>query len=175
MFSTKQLSLIAIICSLGGVIFYGFYDEKIHIDYSIRQENAPIDNKSSRSLTFFYAINDSLTTTTKTYCINTLDNDTLKNIVNVWLTCLFEYDNKLQKTMCHSFVTKNSLYYCSFTTTPFTTATSLYEKYAFFEGLLRTLYDLNPSLTGVIFLINHKTFEDEDYDFSLPWSYQFYK
>ncbi len=175
MISVKQMCLITILCSLGGIIFYGFYDEKIHIDYSIRQENAPSCNESDRSLTFFFIIHDSLTTTTKTHCINTIDNEVLKNIVNIWLTYLFEYDNKLQKTMCHSFIIKNSLYYCSFTTTPFTAATSLYEKYAFFEGLLRTLYALNPSFAGVVFLINHKIFEDEDYDFSLPWSYQLYK
>ena len=175
MSSAKRVSLIVVTCSLAGIIFYGFYDEKIHIDYSIHSEKIHPANNCSKSLTFFYVKDDIKTTIIKTCSIKTLDNETLKNIVNIWLGCLFESDNKLQKTICHSFVSHNSLYYCSFTISPFTPATSLYEKYAFFEGLLQTLYDLDPSLSGVVFLIEHKTFEDDDYDFSLPWSYQLYK
>jgi hypothetical protein len=170
MFSLKQFSFIIIFCSLGGVIFYGFYDEKIHIDYSIRTMQAPIIQEFNRSLTFFYSHNDSIIAVTKICTINTIDNDTTKNIINLWLSDSLQHNPKLQKIMCNSLIIKNSLYYCSFTETPFNSSTSLFEKYSFFEGLLKTLFELNPSLKGVVFLINHKAFEDMDLDFSLPWS-----
>lgn len=175
MFSKKNLCLLAFLGCIGGIIFYGFYDEKIHIDYSIRQDNAPINNKPQGSLTFFHSKNNTLVTTTEPSSISVLDNTNLQNIVNRWLSHLFEYEQKLQKTLCHSLIIKNNIYYCSFTNTPFKSSTCMYEKYAFFEGLIHTLFALNPSLKGILFLINHQPFEDDDYDFTLPWSSILYK
>lgn len=175
MVSLKRLSFIIIFCSVGGVIFYGFYDEKIHIDYSMRTTHIPLVNESVKSLTFFYSHNDSITATQKTYIINALNDNSVKTIINLWLSHFFEHNLKLHKIICHSLIIQNALCYCSFTTTPFTTTTSLYEKYSFFEGLLKTIFNIDQSIKGVVFLINHKPFEDADLDFSLAWSPHLYK
>ncbi len=175
MFSAKQLYLIGLFCIIGGVIFYAFYDEKIHIDYSVRNQTVLDWNKAKKSLIYVYIKNDSPITLTETSYISDFDQNNLKNVINKWLSHASEYHPTLQKIICQSLEIKNGIYYCSFSQSPFLSTTSMYEKYSFFEGLLQTLFNLETFPKGIIFLINHQLFEDEDYDFTLPWSTLFYK
>lgn len=166
---------ISCLALISGILFYGFYDEKIHIDYSIRHEKLPEYNKIKQSLTFYHLHNDVITTSTESYFTATFDEEAITNIINLWLSRSYEQEPKLEKIMCHSTKIKNNIYYCSFNKSPFTTITSLYEKYAFCYGLVKTIDSFAPETIGIQFLINHSSFEDEDLDFSLPWSINFFK
>lgn len=169
MISSKYYALIIIVSSIGGIIFYGFYDEKIHIDYSIKHSLSSLPAPTMQPLTLFYKKEDTLISLIQTFTPSDNSNESIKNIINIWLSYVYEYDTTLAKTTCTSLTSCNNIHYCSFSNSPFYPTTTVHNKHNFFEGILYTLNNYNADYKSIIFLINHNFFEDSDYDFSLPW------
>lgn len=168
--------LITCICAAAiGIVFYGFYDEKIHIDFSWHQQTKQLPiQKETQTIELFFEKDDNISTISSSTALP-LHASHLQYVINNWLSYAHLHHTTLIKIECHSLQIDHNIYYCSFTHSPFTEATPIHAKVSYIKGLLQTLYTLTPTLEGVVFLINHEEWNDSDLDFSLPWSENIYK
>lgn len=59
--------------------------------------------------------------------------------------------------------------YLSFDRNPLPQECSIYQKLMFIEGILKTIRENGVKVSGIFFLVKHKTMQDQHFDFSRPW------
>ena len=104
--------------------------------------------------------------------INTEDvSDAILRIANSWLALLDE-ENIMNKKVTASMIlvsASGNEVYISFDRYPFNKESSVYNKWMWVEGLLKTLRENGITIPRIYFKVQHKLLRDYHLDFSSPW------
>lgn len=92
------------------------------------------------------------------------------HLINAWLTLLDEEHVTIKKTMLQSaIVTPSGVAYLSFDHNVLGKEETIFKKWMFIEGLLKTIASNDIVITHVQFLVQHQPLQDIHLDFSMPW------
>ncbi len=178
MFNIKKYNLYYIVISslglLSGIIFYLFYHEYIiisfpnthYLSYQTIKTNA-----HKKTITFCYWNKSQFDSEEKEVIITDNKAQTLEYIINSWLSLLDEEQSMVKKIgvelVMVDYQGKDA--FISFDRNPFDKQASLYEKWMWIEGLLKTVKNSGITVENITFLVHHKTLNDSHLDFTQAW------
>ncbi len=96
-----------------------------------------------------------------------------RQLISAWLNLLDEEHVITKKiTLQDALISTSGTLYISFDQYPLKKDDTIFNKWMFIEGLLKTLRDNNICAHNVHFLVQHQPLNDQHIDFSLPWPLQ---
>jgi hypothetical protein len=96
---------------------------------------------------------------------------TLKYLIDSWLTLMDEEHLMEKKTSLQAVVlgsSENDIF-LSFDRNPLSREGTIFEKWMWLEGLLKTIRDNDLKVQSIRFLVHHQDMYDTHLDFSNPW------
>lgn len=166
--------LIALICLalLSGFAYYIFNNEWIVIKYNNTQGNVVFQKSKKRNYVLWYWHNDKWNFEAKELVdLEANKAKTVEYLVSSWLGLLDEeqvVDKKvsIQSVMLDS--TQQEVF-ISLDRNPFLVNSSIFAKWYWVEGLVKTLRINIPNLQKVYVLVHHQVLDDLHLDFSQGW------
>jgi len=168
----KYIFLI-LFCFIVGLFFFAFYHELLVVRYpfgkAVSQESGMQYKKIQVDLIFWNNKKWNRETIILIWSDNKSQN--IQYLINSWLT-LLEDEKLIKKKVSLQAVLLSSSEkhaFLSFDQNPFSDEDTIYEKWMWIEGLLKTIRKNDILLQDIQFLIHHKEIADNHIDFSRPW------
>lgn len=171
-----QFSIIVFISFFIGMLFFAYQQEWIIIRLPWKQEKAinSLSKPTKQQVHLYYWKNQEWKKEEMQILQTPVKEEQLYNLINAWLTLVYDEYQTTNKTTLETIAlnTGNQQIYVSFDKSLFPTQWSLYQKWMFVEGLLKTIHQFDYTITSVQFLIKHTSMKDAHLDFSRPWPIQ---
>jgi len=170
--SRSQLILISIACFLIGLTFLAFQQNVIIFRNPFVRHNVQDQlGVEKRKVKLFYWLHDSWKNESVEVIWSDNKAQTIKHLVDSWLTLMDEEKLMEKKTSLQSVIlgsSENDIF-LSFDRNPLSKESTVFEKWMWIEGLLKTLRDNDLKIQNVRFLVHHQDMYDLHLDFSNPW------
>lgn len=170
----KHLFIVSTLSIATGVLLFAFHYEYISIHWP---QPIPIMRQQAyqkKLVTLHYWKDNSWNHETNEiiWLDNTAEN--LQRLLNNWLHLLEEEEIITKRITIQSIaqMPNNNQFYLSFDRNPLLKEWSIYHKWMFIEGLLKTIRSNESSVQSVLFLMRHQPLADTHLDLSHIWPIQ---
>ncbi len=172
--------MLTIVAIMLGIILVGINDQWIIVRSPFTRMNKPELQKkfTKHQATLYYWHNNAWhQEQSSILCSDTMSNN-IKQLINAWLS-LTESEHIIEKKVSLESALLSSSgqeLFLSFSRNVFGKDESLFAKWMFIEGILKTVHENNDQIQSVRFLVHHQPLRDTQLDFSFSWPIQgFYK
>ena len=176
----KHTRTLAIICFTSGILLFAYHHGLIVIRWPGKQRTptTAYHHATKKSITLQYWHHGSWHTEKNQLIMVDDTAQALAYLISSWLTLL---DEEIVRTSAPQISTKKvelqtalisptgHELFLSFDRTPFSPQQSIYEKWMWIEGLLKTIKAYDATISHVHLLVRHKPLQDIHLDFSNPW------
>jgi len=123
-----------------------------------------------KNITLYFWKNEELCREKKVFLCTPSLSDNLRQIVGSWMEEVYDERILCRQVRLQSVAVSGSgqEIFLSFDQNPCDRDWSIFRKWQFWEGLLKTIADAPFSVQSVFFLVNHEPMPDDHLDFSLP-------
>lgn len=163
--------IFLILIFIGGIIFYGFYNNLIIIRFPNQLNLNNIQKSNHKKLINFFYWQDNKWHIEDSEIIWADLTENINNILVNWLSINYEFNKNLKQASVQTVMLdpEKNFAYISFDKNPLSKQWSIYQKIKFIESILKTLNENKIKIQGVYFLVNHKFLEDTHLDFCHFW------
>lgn len=160
---------------IAGIFFFCIYQEWLIVYWNKPHTITRSEHSSQKkTVTLYRPHHDGWTTEAVELLMPSHEQDSMKVLLNAWLSWLTEEQILSKKVQIESILYSPSGYelYLSFDQTPFVAHWSIRQREQFLYALLKTLRKNGCTASLLYFLVHHKSLQDPHFDCSQAWNMQ---
>lgn len=173
--NTKKYLIISCLSFFTAIIFCALYNQWIIITIPSRNKIEALHNSviGTKKISLHYFHHAKWHSEQQELLWSHNNTKNAQQLINAWLTLLDEERVTTKKIALQSaLLSQSHTLYISFDHNPLAKEDTIFKKWMFIEGLLKTVRKNNIAIQHVHFLVQHQPLIDYHLDFSMPWPVQ---